>query len=195
MYGQVPGSSLGCVSEWICNRSLSLSLYLSLSCSVVCTGTRCKHRSCFWIKKNFQSYYLTFFSYFLSFSSLFSFIVSLSLFSVTLNINTFFFFCAKTIYKYYIYILHRYNLATLGLPYECTKCKQRNRILVICAHCPRKPWELLKHYWLSIEAMHGQCAQIIKIRFLCLHLVQSYGRLWKKGDWVHASSMYIFIYI
>merc|ERR1740128_822858 len=23
------------------------------------------------------------------------------------------------------------------LPYECTRCKQRNRILVICAHLPR----------------------------------------------------------
>ena len=62
---------------------------------------------------------------------------------------------------------------------ECTKCKQRNRFLVIvCAN----PENLYKYYWLSIEAMRGQCAQITKIRFICLHSVHSYGMFWKKGD-------------
>ena len=95
------------------------------------------------------------------------------------------------LYTYYIYIelactqspffQNLPYLATLGLPYEFTKCKQINRILVICAHCPRIASMLLR-----------VCADNVrrKIRFLCLHLVHSYGRSWEKGDWVHASSMY-----
>ena len=89
----------------------------------------------------------------------------------------------------YVYIYITY-LATQGLPYECTKCKQGNRILVICAHCPRNPWELLKYYWLSIDQCADNGRRLPKLDFFRLHLVQSYVRFWKKGDWVHACSIY-----
>ena len=78
-------------------------------------------------------------------------------------------------YVYYIYIELSCTQSPFfqNLPQGCTKCKQRNRILVICANCPRIASTLSQQYLKSFLGLRGQYAQITKIQFVCLHLVHS----------------------
>ena len=113
----------------------------------------------------------------------------------------------------YIYILHRYNIraksACLGWcisswqedwicqpdqSMQITKIAliQLYKILKVTKRCMQRLVICSSLVFVvPYKDMRGQYVQITKIWYLCFDFVHSDGRLWKKGDWVDASSMYI----